>query len=269
MFLKENIIKENKTTSLYEAEDTITFQLGENSYSSKGTYQLHLDRSRLYSNQIILNRSNFKIDDREVEKKFAKISSLYFSSVFPLILTHHQGNYHIAEYKETAKRIMENDVAMQNKYNGDGLEYIREQFLDKVKNQTGFQKFIEQLPFYQVLNISAHPKFKKEQVGFKWNVAGLGVIEGTGEFRLNAEENKAVFILMQTDTAHIMQLIENYTVENEMVLTFNESEIPEISFKMTTVYDHSYSNIQNSRAELLISIGEKFKYTQNFYLTLD
>lgn len=267
MFLKENIIKDNKTASFYEVEDVITFQLGKNNYSSKASYCIHLEKSKLYSNQIILNRIDFKIDDKEVEKKFPKISNLYFSSIFPLLLTHQEGNYSVAQYNETAKRIMENDLVIRNNYSGDGLDYIREQFLKKVKNQTEFQKFIEELPFYQVLNISAYNKFQKEQFNFQWNIAGLGVIHGIGQFNLNAEENKIRFILKQTEISFIMQLIENYISENGILLSFNDTEIPEISFNLTTLYEDSFNIIQNSKTELLISVGEKFKYTQNFYLT--
>ncbi|MEO8516564.1 MAG: hypothetical protein ABI426_07470 [Flavobacterium sp.] len=265
----ENKTKENKIASLYEVEDTITFQLGENNYTSKGSYYIHLEKNPQSQNQIILNRSSFRIDDKEVEKKFPKISNLYFSSIFPLILTHHDGNYLIAEFKETAKRIMEHDQNIRNNYSGDGLEYIREQFLNRVKNQTDFKDFIEQLPLYQILNISASPKFKKEQFHFKWNIAGLGIIEGIGNFKLTSETNKMNFILDQTDKTHFIELLENYIEENSILTPLNKDlDIPEIYFSMQTTYSDSLSSILNAKAELQITIGEKFKYNQTFFLTL-
>ena len=268
MFLMENKTKENKITSLYEVEDTILFQLGENKYASKGSYFIHLEKREQFNNQIIVNRSAFKIDDKEVEKKFPKISNLYFSSVFPLILTYHEGNYLIAEYKETAKRIMEHDQNIRSNYSGNGLEHIRDQFLAKVKNQTDFQRFIEPLPIYQVLNISATPKFKKEQSNFKWNIAGLGIIDGNGKFELDSETNKMNFILEQTDKSYLMELLMNYISENEISMSFNENENPEINFTIETIYNDSLNSIQNAKAELQITVGEKFKYAQTFFLTL-
>lgn len=268
MFLKDNTTIVNKPTSLHEVEDTITFQLGDKDYTSTASYFIHIGKSKDFNNQIVLDRSNFKIDDKEVEKKFPKISNLYFSSIFPLRLTYHEGNYRVAEYKETAKRIMENDQILRSNYSGDGFEYIREQFLNRVINQTEFQKFIEQLPVYQILNICAAPKFKKEQVNFQWNIAGIGVVDGTGDFKLNIAENKMSVTLKHINTALIMELVENYISENEILLSFGENEFPEINFNIETTYNDSLNGIQKASAEFMITIGEKFNYTQKFYLTL-
>lgn len=268
MFLQGNTTKENKTTSLYEVEDTITFQLGENNFTSKATYDLHWGKSSQYSNQIILNRSNFKIDDKEVEKKFPKISNLYFSSLFPLWLTYHEGNYRVAQFNDIAKRMMENDLTIRNNFSGDGLDYIREQFMEKVKNQTALQNFLELLPLYQIINISTAPKFKKETIPFQWNLAGLGPIACVGDFELNSVDNKMNVTLKYTNEALIMKLVENYISDNEILMTFSENEFPEISFNMETLYNDNFNGIQKSTAELAISIGEKFKYKQNFFLTL-
>ena len=268
MFLNGNKTIETSTAFLYEVEDLIIFQLGENKYTSKASAVIHLGRNEHYKNQIILNRTGFKIDDKEVEKKFPKISNLYFSSVFPLILTYHEGNYLVAEFKETAQRIMENDLILRSNYSGDGFEYIRDEFLNKVKNQNVYQQLIEQLPVYQVLNMSAFPKFKKEEFPFKWNIAGLGVIEAIGNFRLDSEENKISIVLKNINEVFIKEMVEDYILENKILLSFAEDEFPEISFDLETTYLDSLNSIQNSKVELMISIGEKFRYTQNFLLTL-
>ncbi|MCL9805315.1 hypothetical protein NAT51_07270 [Flavobacterium amniphilum] len=268
MLLNNNTTKETKSASLYEVEDTITFQLGESNYTSKASYQLHIGKSREYNNQIVLNRANFKIDGKEPEKKFPKISSRYFSSIFPLVLTYHEGNYTVAEYKEAAKRIMENDLVLKNDYSGDGFEYIREQFLNRVKNQSEFQKFIELLPVYQILNMSAAPKFKKEQISFKWNIAGMDVVDGIADFKLDTVESKMKVSLKNTNEGFIMEMIEKYITENGILMSFSENEFPEISFNAETFYNDTLNEIKYSNAEFKISFGGKFKYKQNFYLTL-
>jgi hypothetical protein len=268
MFLQGNTTKENKTTSLYEVEDTITFQLGENNFTSKATYDLHWGKSSQYSNQIILNRSNFKIDDKEVEKKFPKISNLYFSSLFPLWLTYHEGNYRVAQFNDIAKRMMENDLTIRNNFSGDGLDYIRKQFMEKVKNQTALQNFLELLPLYQIINISTAPKFKKETIPFQWNLAGLGPIACVGDFKLDSVDNKMLTTLQYTNEALLMEMIEKYSFDNEIQISFDENDFIEATFKLETQYNESLTAILESTAEIKISMGDKFNYKQNFNLTL-
>lgn len=268
MFLQGNTTKGNKTTSLYQVEDTITFQLSNSNFTSKASYDLHWGKSSQYSNQIILNRSNFKIDDKEVEKKFPKISNLYFASLFPLPLTYHEGNYRVAQFNDIAKRIMENDQVLTTNYTGDGLEYIREQFLENVKNQTALQNLLEQLPWYQIINISAAPKFKKETIPFQWNLAGLGTIACKGNYQLDAIENKTTITLQYTNELLLIQLIEKYCTENEISISLSENEFIEANFTMQTQYNESLTAILKSTAQIKIALGEKFNYTQNVNLIL-
>lgn len=258
---------ENKITSLYEVEDTIQFQLKDIAYSSKAGYNIHLEKNAQFKNQILLNRSGFKIDDKEVEKKFPKISNLYFSSLFPMLLTYHEGNYLIAEYKETVKRIMEHDQHIRSNFTGDGLDYIRDQFLNTVKNQTVFQRFLEQMPIYQVLNISAYPNHKKNPCRFKWNIAGLGVIEGEGIFKFDNAEKKMNFSSESMNEAYFIELLEKYLFENEIIMSLSIEDDIDMSFAMEAFYNDALTSIVAATAELTISVNDKFKYNQNFVLT--
>jgi hypothetical protein len=81
---------------------------------------LYIEPWKKEGNEILINRTNLKINNQEIDTKFLEVSNTYMEALFPLVCVVQKYSLVIQNIDEIRKRIQKADIDVHNIYSGDG-----------------------------------------------------------------------------------------------------------------------------------------------------
>ncbi len=264
--MSETLIKKKSfSTTSFQADATTYMKIGNIEYQAATTYDISFDKSKNNLTDFIINRTNFKLNGEEVEAKFVFISNEYFKTIFPIAFKVEDSQLKVTNYNEIINRILDADFGLKAKHEGEGFDYIREQFLEKVMSQAQFQNFISQLPIVKILELSLQSDKNKYEM--KWMINPIGFTHWNGAIAYKKETNSVSFIPSMVQEEVFLDAIKRYANENSLMLDIDKEEsISNFKFSNTLEYLENSDTLKTSVTEVHISIGNQFEYKETFIL---
>jgi hypothetical protein len=258
-------IKKIFTSNYYEVKNEIKLKLGEGFYSNISTFNLFIKKLNSLKYDIFLDRSNFKVNGEEIEKKFSLISHEYFSCIFPLRFSIRGNRLVVINFKEVMARIAEKDLDLKEDYDGDGLDYIRQQFLDKVDTSDKLQIFVSSLSIIKVIELSLQRFAENPDNNIQWQMPGLS----NTDFKIAIEnnDNKVTYKAENKDKALFISQLNVYNQENKFKIITDNDQSPFIAtFNQTVNYEGDTLGFNDSQTIIKTSLDNYFDYEENISL---
>jgi hypothetical protein len=172
------------SSNYFEVVHEITIKSTEVINQAKATYDIVLKAKSTQKNEVEVTRLKFAVNDKAIANKFPMISNFYFESIFPLKFILIGDVLKLSNFKEIQKSVAKTDNILKEKYNGEGLEYIRGQFLDQIETEEKAEQFMSSLSIINCLNLSLKRFSIGNLVDFNWKIPTVGKLK----FELNPQQ---------------------------------------------------------------------------------
>ncbi|NRS94107.1 hypothetical protein, partial [Frigoriflavimonas asaccharolytica] len=71
-------------TSTYQLEEKSTLKIGDQEYEAIISYNLFVENVEEKDYEVVVDRTNFKVNDKKIDTKFLSIAHQYMEALFPL-----------------------------------------------------------------------------------------------------------------------------------------------------------------------------------------
>lgn len=260
-------------TSTYFIQDKCTVKIGDEEYETLLSYNIYVetngDQDEDYDEDydVIINRTNFKVDQQKIETKFLEIANQYMEALFPLKCQIVNHRLKVINLNEIRINIKHEDQKLSDIYSGEGLDHIRSQFFSTIENDEKLSEFIKQLYFMKVLNLGMQKFEKKQDYFLQWNVLPINTSEWKGNIKYTERENKLIFEPKIDNAQDMMDEVIKYVHQHDVDVNFDEENLPLYAdFKHRVNYTGKTGRMENAETEVCIDIENKFYYQQNLTL---
>ena len=254
-------------TSTYFVLEKSNLKIGDQEYETTLSYNLFIESFVSDDFELIISRTNFKVNDKKIDTKFLKISNQYMEALFPVKCRVENYRVKIVNFLEMRAGIQKVDDDLQDKYSGEGIVNIRNQFLNATENDKKLAQFINELPFMRILNIGIQKFERKQDYFIKWNILAIGDSEWKGAIIYSKDENKLLYEPKIDNAQEIMNEIIRHVHENEYQVDFEEENVGLFAdFKQEIKYTGETGRMQKAETEVCIEIENKFFYRQKITL---
>lgn len=250
------------SSNYFEVSNEIGLKIGEVDSNAKATYELVFKRKRNENHDIELTRLKFLINQKEIVNKFSNISNAYFECLFPMQFVIVNDTLDLSNYKEIKKRIEKTDEFLTNKYKGEGLNYIRKEFLDKVATELEMKQFVNSLNIVKIFNLTLNRFLENVVSEFNWTIPAIG--NSLWNLKKIEDENEAVsFSSKQLNDKEFISSLNNYFIKNNLTSLATDEEIIESDFSTNIIYESTNLNIKELNNNCKIKVGKFFEYKEN------
>lgn len=264
------VVKHNKNSVLgsnyFEITNEITLKIADAHHKATATYDLVVKKKHQANCDLEITRLKFLVNQEKVVNKFPMLSNEYFECLFPLQFKIEKDNLLLSNYKEIKKRFTKKDNLITAKYTGEGIDYIRSQFLNQIEDENATQRFINAIGIINCLNLTIKRYVKETQIAFNWNIPSIGSIH----WDLNKQEIKDDTIEYNTtiiDKTTCLAKLNTYFlanhIENRIV---TEDDTVTGSFSTQIDYDNNSLNVVQATTNCKISLGNNFEYQEYLYI---
>ena len=253
-------------SNYFEVTNEITLKIADAFQKATATYDLVFKRKHEDQCDVEITRLKFLVNQEKVVNKFPMLSNEYFDCLFPLQFKIENDSLVVSNYKAIKERIAKKDHFLTNKYTGEGIDYIRSQFLKQVEDEKATQRFIYSIGILNCLNLTLKRFGKQTPIAFNWNLPSLGSIEwhldkseataDTIEYSADAIDKEACIALV--NTYFLAHRLEKSIVE--------EGETVTGLFSMQIDYENNVLNVLQATTNSKISVGNNFEYEE--YLSI-
>lgn len=263
-----NKAKINFPTSTYQFEEKSSLKIGDQEYETNISYNLFVENVEEKDYEVIVDRRDFKVKDKKIDTKFLSIAHQYMEALFPLKCIVESFRLKIVNLAEIQKRIKNKDDELEDKYSGEGLTNIQNQFKGATESNEKLSEFIKQLPLIKILNFGIQKFEKKTDYYFNWNLLAIGASEWKGEMIYNKDKNNLIFEPKIDNAQEIMNEIIRYVHKNEYNVDFEDESLGLFAdFNQEINYTGKTSRMKNAVTEVCIEVENKFFYEQKITLT--
>ena len=250
-------------TSTYFIQDKCTVKIGREQHDGQLSYTLYIEPWKKEGNQILINRTNLKVNNQEIDTKFLEVSNTYMEALFPLVCVVQKYSLVIQNIDEIRKRIQKADIDVHNIYSGDGTEYIRTRFFEAIQTDEKLSQFIRQLHFMKMLEYSLQKFNPKKHYETSWKILPIGNSEWKGETRYQKDENTLSFEPKINNAQDIMNDIIRYIHKYDYDVNFDEETLPLYADLQNTIsYTGKTGRIEKAENIVCIEAEDKFYYQQ-------
>ncbi|WP_412850370.1 hypothetical protein ACL0VS_11990 [Chryseobacterium sp. PMSZPI] len=250
-------------TSTYQVQDQCTLKIGQEQHNAKLSYTLYIESGKKESGKILINRTNFKVNDQEINTKFLGVANTYMEALFPLVCTIEKYRLSIQNIDEIRKRIQKADVDIHDIYNGDGIDHIQTQFFEAVQTDEKLIQFIRHLHFMRILEYSIQKFNPKKQYETSWKVLPIGTTDWQGEIQYKKEKNSLSFEPKIDNAQDMMNDIIRYIHKHDYYVNFDEEVLPlYANFQNNISYTGKTGRMKKAETNVCIEAEDKFYYQQ-------
>ncbi|CAM3939857.1 MULTISPECIES: hypothetical protein [Flavobacterium] len=259
----------NKTIAIgsnyFEITNEIKIKFADANHKAKVTYDLLFKKKPEEEYDVEMNRLNYLVNGNEIINKFSSISNDYFQCLFPLQFKIVDNEFQLYNYKEIKKRIAKKDIFLINKYNGEGLDYIRKEFLKKVEDEIKMIAFVNSLNVINILNLTLKRYLKETNYPFNWTTPALGLT--CWNLKMNGNRMDEInFLSEELNQKEFINSLRNYFVANKINNSINEDEIVENEFAVKICYESNKLNVLQTDAKCKIVLGNHFEYEEKIII---
>ncbi|MBV8326119.1 hypothetical protein [Chryseobacterium sp.] len=248
-------------TSTYWVQDQCTLKIGKEQYDAKLSYTLYIEQGKKDSDEMIINRTNLKVSDQEIDTKFLEVANSYMEALFPLICTIEKYSLSIQNIDEIRKRIQKTDVAIHDIYSGDGIDHIQAQFFEAIQTDEKLLHFIRQLHFMKILEYGLQKFNPKRPYETSWKVLPIGTADWIGETRYQKEQNTLSFEPKIDNAQDMMNDIIRYIHKHDYHVSFDEETLPLYAdFQHNISYTGKTGRMKKAETHVCIETEDKFYY---------
>ncbi|AZA81936.1 hypothetical protein C1637_24735 [Chryseobacterium lactis] len=250
-------------TSTYAVQDKCTVKIGKEQHEAQLSYTLYVEPGKKGSDEILINRTNLKVNNQKIDTRFLEISNAYMEALFPLTCKINTYSLSIENMEEIRKRIQQVDVEIHDIYNGDGIDHIQNQFFTATQTDEKLSQFIQQLHFMRMLDYSLQKFNPKRKYGTMWKVLPFGMSEWKGETQYQKDKNTLSFEPKIDNAQDIMNDIIRYIHKHDYYVKFDEETLPLYAdFQNKITYTGKTGRIENAETNVCIEAEDKFYYQQ-------
>lgn len=250
-------------TSTYVIEDKCVLKLGEQQYETLLTYTIYIVKERNLAHDVTIERSNFKVNHHKIDTKFLEIANQYMEAIFPLRCRIKEYRLFVTNVPEIHQRIQEKDKKLQSSYSGEGLQHIRSNFLNAIKNEESLREFIKQLYFMKILGLSLQKFDKREIYQLQWNFLPIGNSVWRGEINFDKNINRLIFEPQIENAQEIMDSIIKYIHKHDYAVNMEQENVELFAdFYHKTEYSGETSRMKSSQTKICIDVENIFLYEQ-------
>lgn len=189
-------------------------------------------------------------------------------AIFPLKCVVKNYRLQIVNLAEIQKRIENNNEELNDRYSGEGLTNIQNQFKNATETDEQLSEFIKQIPFIKILNFGMQKFEKKSDYYFKWHILAIGSSQWKGKMIYNKDKNNLIFEPKIDNAQEIMNEVIRYVHKNEYPVDFEEENIGLFAdFKLNIDYTGETGRMKNADTEICIEVENKFFYEQKITLS--
>jgi len=165
--------KDQVSSNYFEVRNEISLKIGENDFRSFSTYDIFMKKTPNENYDLLVDRLKFKVNGEEIQNKFSKVSDHYFKCIFPIKFSIGD-ELKVANYEEITLRINEKDQQLQDEMQGEGLQYIRGQFIESTNTPEKLEQLILSLGIVKIINLSFQRYSPEETISFEWMTPIIG-----------------------------------------------------------------------------------------------
>ena len=248
-------------TSTYFVQDQCTLKIGKEQHDAKLSYTLYIQPGKKDSDEILINRTNLKVNGQEIDTKFLGVANSYMEALFPLVCTVEKYSLSIQNIDEIRKRIQKANAALHDIYSGEGLDHIRTQFFEATQTDEKLIHFIRQLHFMRILEYGIQKFNPKKPYQTSWKVLPVGITDWKGETRYQKEENALSFEPKIDNAQDIMNDIIRYIHKHDYHVSFDEETLPLYAdFQNNISYTGKTGRMKKAETHVCIEAEDKFYY---------
>jgi len=217
----------------FSVTHAINFDLFEKKSAATSTYEAAFKQVKSNDFRIEVKRSDFKVNDKEIETKFESVAYEYNKALFPVLFDVIDGSFSLANYNEIAARIELTDAELRFKHDGPGFQYIRNQFLENVSKDgyTMSQHFFS-FGLMKVIMLCLQETEKYEDYQFQWEIIPLETtLFCDGNTVFSSEQNVLQYSGQANSTNALFDQITAYGIRNKFIQEPTEAQ----AFITTTI----------------------------------
>ena len=253
-------------SNYFEVTNKITLKIADACHKATATYDLVFKRKYEDQCDVEITRLKFLVNQEKVVHKFPMLSNEYFDCLFPLQFKIEYDNLVVSNYKAIKERIAKKDHFLTNKYTGEGIDYIRSQFLKQLEDEKATQRFIASIGILNSLNLTLQRFGKQTPIAFNWNIPSIGSIK----WHLDKVEATADTIEYHTDAIDkevCVALVNTYFLVHRLERSsVEEGETVTGLFSMQIDYESNVLNVLQSTTNTKISVGNNFEYEEYLFI---
>lgn len=254
-------------TSTYSIEDKCTLKIGEQQYETLLTYTIYIGQGKTSGYDVSIERSNLKTGNQKIDTKFLGIANQYMEALFPLRCKIKEYRLFVTNIAEINQRIQKKDKELLVLYSGEGIQHIRTNFLNAVKNEENLREFIKQLHFMKVLSLGMQ-KFEQTKIyQLQWNILPIGLSTWRGEIKYDKNVNRLIYEPKIRNAQEMMNSIIHYVHNHDYSVDFKDENVSLFAdFYHKSEYTGETGRMKNSETNISIEIENIFRYKQNLIL---
>ncbi|MET3038353.1 hypothetical protein ABXT08_19875 [Chryseobacterium sp. NRRL B-14859] len=248
-------------TSTYSVQDTCTVKIGKEQHEAQLSYTLYVEPGKKDSGEILIDRTNLKVNGQKIDTKFLEISNSYMEALFPIAFKINKYSLSVENIDEIRKRIRKADTAIHDLYNGEGIDHIQTHFFNATQTDEKLATFIRQLHFVKVLEYSLQKFNPKNQYETSWKVLPVGISEWKGQTQYLKEKNTLSFEPKVNNAQELMNDIIRYIHKYDYYVNFEEETLPLYAdFQNNISYTGKTGRIKKAETNVCIEAEDKFYY---------
>lgn len=247
----------------YSVEDKCTLKIGEQQYETILTYTLYIEKNSAAGYDASIQRSTLKTGHQKIDTKFLGIANQYMDALFPLCCRIKEHRLFITNIAEIKQRIQRKDAELLTMYSGEGIQHIRTNFLNAIKDEESLRKFIKQLHFMKALSLGMQKFEKREVYQIQWNLLPIGISTWKGKIDYEKDSNVLIYEPKIIDAQEIMNTIIHYIHKYDYFVNIDQENVALFSdFTHKTNYTGETGRMKSSETKICIDIENIFLYEQ-------
>ena len=262
--MPNNNITNQLTSNYLQIVQEINLKIEDSTNKAKATFDIFIKKEMFKKYDIEVNRTNFLINEIEIENKFSSVSNHYFSCLFPIQFKINEENkLVVTNFDDIDSRIKLKDLFFSESMDGEGLKHIRDQFFEQTSTNEKIQFLISSLGIIKIIELSLQRYEQNPAIDIIWSVPIIGNTYWETQIKKNIQNNSITFVSENTNKKIVLENLQKYCQEQELnsVFGYQESEIF-ATFETTINYLPNLVTIEDSQTQINIKIGNLFEYQE-------
>jgi hypothetical protein len=262
--MPNNNITNQLTSNYLQIVQEINLKIEDSTNKAKATFDIFIKKEAFKNYDIEVNRTNFLINEKEIENKFSSVSNHYFSCLFPIQFKINEENkLVVTNFDDIDSRIKLKDLFFSESMDGEGLKHIRDQFFEQTSTNEKIQSLISSLAIIRIIELSLERYTQNPAMKVSWVVPIISNTHWETQIKKDNQNNRISFFSENTDKKIVLENLEKYCKEQELNSVFDnqESEIF-ATFETTINYIPNLVTIKDSQTQVNIKIGDLFEYQE-------
>lgn len=258
-------LKTQLASNYFEVRNEVSIKMGENDFQAFSTYDIFMKKTEDENYDLLIDRLKFRVNGAEIENKFSKVSDDYFKCIFPIKFEVVENQLQLVNYAEINKRIAEKDEQLQNNMEGEGLAYIRSQFLESTNTPEKLQQLILSLGIVKIINISLQRYSPEKTIFLEWTAPIIGKTFWKTPNDLSNQNLEGNYSYENNSHDKLLEFFNQYRIENKLEkIKENVSVRSNLKHEMNYVNDSFF--FSESKTEVSIKIENYLNYEETITL---